>query len=57
VKTFDQVRVDSPLSSFHGRKGYVTDVEDTLFGVRVRLECGIGVWFDPSELEAVCLTA
>ena len=51
LELFDGVRIDSPLSTYHGRKGYVTDVEDEWLGVRVRLECGVPVWFDESELE------
>ena len=48
---FDVVKVNSEFSTYHGKKGYVTDVEDEWLGVRVRLECGAPVWFDESELE------
>jgi hypothetical protein len=51
---FDRVKIDSPLSTYHGRKGYVADAEEgILLPYRVRLECGIAVWFDEEELEVL----
>ena len=55
MELFDRVRIDSPLSTYHGRKGYVSDIEDPscMLYIRVRLECGAPVWFHESELEVV----
>jgi hypothetical protein len=54
VKRYDRVRVNSLYASvFHGREGFVADVEGEFMPYHVRLDCGLNVWFHESELEMV----